>query len=264
MSFKENLKAKIELDGILLKLISTIREPPGQRWLDKPLTQGLLERTDFEPMKVRDLHFYVRPHEGDVMEVLVFDNELAVYQTTVDDVAMRKSPFWQEMFSFRNVKKIMNDQDVIVSKGKASLKKIHAHAMALLDLTYSRGDLALLLQEAHQALAQESIVRLQESLDLFVHLLDFKPISLGVAHDLQLFAREVFENGNISTLEHLILFNEKTLSLGLNKGNFSALNDLDLNWVIQYGRGKETSDLKGMAVFEFLSKLALEKCGDDR
>jgi len=43
MSFKENLKAKINLDGLLQKLVSTIREPPGKRWLDKVFTQELFD-----------------------------------------------------------------------------------------------------------------------------------------------------------------------------------------------------------------------------
>ena len=34
MSFKENLKAKIRLDRIFQSLVSTVREPPGRRWLD--------------------------------------------------------------------------------------------------------------------------------------------------------------------------------------------------------------------------------------
>ena len=94
MSLKENLKTKIKLDRLLLKLIATIREPPGQRWLDKTLTRELLEMTDFEAVKVRDLHLYVRPRGGTNTEVLVLDNGLAIYHTTVDDVALRKSPVW--------------------------------------------------------------------------------------------------------------------------------------------------------------------------
>ena len=92
MSFKENLKVKIKLDRLLQKLVATIREPPGKRWLDKVLTQELLEMTDLEHKKVRDLHLYIRPLEGAIMEVLVLDNELPIYHTTVDDVALRKSP----------------------------------------------------------------------------------------------------------------------------------------------------------------------------
>ncbi|MEJ2233519.1 MAG: hypothetical protein P8X67_06300, partial [Syntrophobacterales bacterium] len=152
MSFKENLKAKIKLDALLRKITSTIREIPAQKRLDKKLTQELLEMTDLEPKKVRDLHLYVRPLEGEIMEVLVFDNELPIYHTTVYDVALRKSPEWKEMFSIKNIKKVMNDQDVIVTKGRESLKRMHANALALLDLSYTGDDLALLVEDARRGL----------------------------------------------------------------------------------------------------------------
>jgi hypothetical protein len=87
---------------------------------------------------VRNLDLYVRPLEGETMEVAVLDNELPIYHTTVDDVTLRKSPYWQQIFSIRNVRKIMNDRDVIPSKGKESLKRLHASALALLDLAHTR------------------------------------------------------------------------------------------------------------------------------
>jgi len=260
MSFKENLKAKINLDRLLQKLVSTIREPPGRWWLDKVLTQELLDMTDLEHKKVRDLHLYIRPLVGEIMEVVVFDNELPIYHATVADVALRKSPYWQEIFSIRNIRKIMNDKDVIISKGKESLKRIHANAMVLLDLTYTRDDLALLLEDARSGLERKSIGQIQESLDLFVDLLDFEPLLLDVLErDLQVFARPGHKNGSVPAFEHLILFDEETLSLGLKKGAFSPENDLDLAWVMQYVRGEKTADLQGIEVFELLADLALEK-----
>jgi hypothetical protein len=260
MSFKENLKAKINLDRLLQKLVSTIREPPGKWWLDKVLTQELLDMTDFKYKKFRDLHLYTRPLEGEIMEVLVFDNELPIYHTTVADVALRKSPRWQEMFSIRNIKKIMNHHDVLVSKGKESLKRIHANALALLDLTYTRDDLTLLLEDARQGLDQKSIAQIQESFDLFFELLDFQPVSLGVLEqNLQIFAGPKLNGGAVPAFEHLILFDEETLSLGLKKGAFSPQSDLHLAWVIKYARSEEPADLKGIDVFKFLVELALDK-----
>lgn len=257
MSFKENLKVKIKLDRLLRELVSTIREPPGKRWVDKVLTQELLDFTDFEHKKFRDLHLYIHPLKGEIMEVLVFDNELPIYHTTLADVALRKSPRWQEMFSIRNIKKIMNDQDVIVSKGMESFKRLHANALALLDLTYTRDDLALLLEDARQGLERESIEQIQESFNLFVELLDFQPVSLAVLEqNLQTFARPMLNAGDVPSFEHLLLFNEEALSLGLKKGPFSPESDSDLAWVMQYVRGKEPADLKGMDVFKFLAELA--------
>lgn len=260
MSFKENLKAKIKADRLLHQLSSTMKEPPGRWWVDSALIRELLAMTDYVPRKFRDLHLYVRPLENATREVLVFDNELAIYHTTVADVALRKSPCWQEMFSIRNIKKIMNHQDVLVSKGKASLKRIHANAVAFLDLTYTRDDLSLLVDEARKGLEYKSIEQVQESLDLFVELLDFEPLNLDVLkQDVQVYAGLGHEDGSGPAFEHLILFDQETLSLGLKKGAFSLENDLDLAWVMQYAGGEKKADLKGVEVFNFLADLALEK-----
>ena len=122
MSLKENLKAKIKLDRLFKSLVSTVREPPGRRWLDKGLTQELLDMTDFEHKKVKDLHLYLRPLDGKIMEVVVLDNELPIYHTTVADVALRKSPYWQQMFSIRNIRKIMNDLNTSSSSTKKTCR----------------------------------------------------------------------------------------------------------------------------------------------
>jgi hypothetical protein len=167
MSFKLNLKAKIKLDRLLQKLVLSIREPPGKRWLDKGLTRELLDMTDFKHMQIRDLHLYLRPLEGEIMEAVVLDNELAIYHTSVDDIALRKSPYWQEIFSISNIRKIMNDKDVIISKGKESLKRLHANALALLDLTYTRDDMMMMLEDARSGLERKSIEQIRGSLDLY-------------------------------------------------------------------------------------------------
>ena len=258
MSLKENLQAKIKLGRLFQSLVSTTREPPGKRWLDKELTKELLAMTDFEHKKVRDLHLYIRPLEGEIMEVAVLDNELPIYHTTVDDVTLRKSPYWQQMFSIKNVRKIMNDHDVIVSKGKESLKRLHANALALLDLTYTRDDLALLLDDARRGVEQKSVAQIQESLDLFLELLGFQPLSLEVLEPgFQSFARPRLNGGVVPSFEHLVLFDEENLSLGLKKGAFSPQNDSDLAWVLQCARGEKRADLQDTEVFEFLAELAM-------
>jgi len=64
------------------------------------------------------------------------------------------------------------------------------------------------------------------------------------------------------SIEHLLLFNEENLSLGLKKKPFSPESDSDLAWVTQYVRGDETADLQGMDVFEFLADLAAVSASD--
>jgi hypothetical protein len=68
--------------------------------------------------------------------------------------------------------------------------------------------------------------------------------------------------GDVPFFEHLLLFNEENLSLGLKKGPFSLESDSDLAWVMQYVRGDETADLQGMGVFQFLADLAAVSASD--
>jgi hypothetical protein len=170
----------------------------------------------------RDLQLYVRPSAGEIMEVLVLDNALPIYRTTVNDVVLRKSPCWHEMVSIRNIRKIMNDKDVIISKGKASLQKLHADALALLDLSYTGDDMALLLEDARRGLDRKSIERIQECLGFFFEILNFQRLFFGPTdHDLQTFAMAKPDSGHFPPFKHLILFDERTLLLGMKKGAFS-------------------------------------------
>ena len=220
--------------------------------------------TDFKYMKVRDLLLYLRPLENENMEVVVFDNELAIYHSTVEDIALRRSPYWQEIFSISNIKKIMNDKDVIISKGRESLQRLHANALELIDLTYTHDDLMLLLEDGRNGLERKSVGQIRESLDLFVTLLGFRPVSFGnLTHNLHIYAGIKLNGGNVHTFEPIILFDEEKFYLGINKGAFKPRNDGELAWFIKYTMKKEQVDLKGIDVFKFLAELALEKLQAD-
>jgi len=258
MGFKENLKAKIHLDNLLRKAVHSIKEPPEKRLVDKELTREILDMTDFEYRKGTNLHLYVRPLENGIMEILVLDNELPIYHTTVADVTLRKSPHWQDVFSIRNIRRIMNDQDIIVSRGKESLKRVHAVALGRLDLTYTRDDLDQLIKEGIVGLEQGSLAKVREALDLFFELLGFQAVYFAsLEPDLQMFGRSAPEAGAARSFEHLIILNEKTLSLGLRKGAFSPTKDSDLEWVAHYAQKQKRADFHGVEVFEFLADLAL-------
>lgn len=261
MGFKENLKAKIHLDRVYRRVAHTIKEPPDTpRWVDKDLTREILDRTDFEYKKEGNLPLYIRPLREDTLEILVLDNELPVYHTTVEDVILRKNPHWQEMFSIRNVRRIMNDQDVVVSRGRKSLERLHAIALAHLDLTFTREDVLALVEDARRAIEAGAAESLRESLDLFLELLGFETVYLKVLEpDLQFFGRSRTDDGGTPFYEHLLVLNEETLSIGLKKGDFSPKDQSDLQWVTRYAQGLERADLRNLEVFQFLAELALQR-----
>jgi hypothetical protein len=78
-------------------------------------------------------------------------------------------------------------------------------------------------------------------------------------HVLQKEPKGQNQAGDVPSFEHLLLFNEKNLSLGLKKAPLSPESDSDLEWVMQYVRGKKTANLEGVDVFKFLADLALDK-----
>jgi hypothetical protein len=167
---------------------------------------------------------------------------------------------WKEIFSIKNIKRIMDDKDVIVSKGKESLNQLYNNALARLDLSYTSDDLALLVEDARRGLEEKSLEQIQESFDLFFTLLHFQPVSLGILeHDIVVFARPKANGGATKTFEYPIFFNDESFLLGLKKGTISPQSDLDLAWVLQYAQGEETADLQGVEVFEFLAALALKE-----
>ena len=111
-----------------------------------------------------------------------------------------------------------------------------------------------------KGLERKSITRIRESLDLFVALLDFQPVSFGgLTHNLHIYAGIKSNGGNAHTFEPVILFDEKSLYLGMKKGPFILRMDSDLAWLIKHDMKKEQVDLEGIDVFKFLAELALAK-----
>ena len=232
---------------------------PGRRRLDLNLTRKLLDLTDFEYKEIRSLQLYVRPFKDNIFEVVVLDNELPIYHTSVEDVALRKSPFRNEMFKLRNIIKIIFDKDVVVSRGKESVKKIHEIALQLLNLKYNKDDLALIVADANWGIINKSNSHIEDAFDLFFEILGFRSISFGEVQDgLQLFGRPKSDADDANIFEHIIFYEERNVSIGLEKGNFSTSQAADFERVGQYLSGEHQADLKGVDVFEFLSELAME------
>ncbi len=249
----------MRLDSLLKKILSTFKDKPGSPELDKELVRNLLDMTGFKKKKVRDLDLYVTSMADEIMDIAVLGNGLTIYRTTLDDIAVRKNPYWQEVFSISNIKKIMSDKDIIINKGKKSLERLYADALSLLDLTYSKDDIILLLEDARIGLEQKSIAEIQESLDLFVALLGFKKVFFGgLTQNLHLYAGIELSGSGVPTYKPVILFDKKKMYLGMKKKAFRPRSDGDLAWFIKYTMKKEEADIEGEDVFKCLSELALE------
>jgi len=175
MTFKENLIKKITIDRITKTVQTSIGSPDTTKKADLASMRQLIEFSDLKRRTERDLELYLA---GDGLEpelILVLDNGLAIYRTTIDDVMIRKSPTLKEMLRIRNAIKIINDSDVLLSRKEDSVETIRSMCTDSLDLSYDRSDLEGIARDGQTGLEKGDPDTVIENLSLFFELIDYRP-----------------------------------------------------------------------------------------
>jgi len=175
MGFKDNLMQKIAIEKLAAQVAATVGPQADAAQFDKDAARRLIEMGGFPHvvLKDRDLELYILKDEGEKKKIIVLDNGLAVYDTTIDDVAMRKSPTVKEMVNLRNARKILSDSDVRVSKRADSVHTLRKMLVDRLDLAYTEDDIDGIAYDGAAALESNDIDGVLESLSLFSELLGF-------------------------------------------------------------------------------------------
>ena len=176
MAFKDNLRKKIEINTLVNRINASMGPPESGRRVDKDLVRKLLAEGDYEKILERDMEIYRLPPVDDRPRLLVLDNDLPVYCTPIEDVVLRKSPIVKEMPNIRNVIKILNDADVVVSKKEASLEMLRDELIAELDLSFTAEDIEDLVYDGRSALENRYIEGIEETLALFAELLAYAAV----------------------------------------------------------------------------------------
>ncbi len=260
MSFKENLLKKIEIDKMADTVIASIGPPGSERKTDRQTMKLLLETGGYVHRKERDLDMYL-PGSGSGREaIFVLDNELAIYHTTVEDVALRKSPTIKEMVNVRNAIRILNDKDVVASKREVSVETIRRNCIDDLDLSFNHADIEAIAEEGRLSLERKYMDGVIESLSLLGELLGFRPapkaFKVGNTHIAgklkpgrageKLFGPMVI----YSILHDAVKFIEEPV------GSF---NKVKIEWMHSVAMGRENAPMEGPGVFEHLASLVLKK-----
>ena len=184
MAFKDNLRKKIEINDLASRIKASIGPPDSGRRIDRDLVRKLLAEGDYEKIVERDMEMYRLPPQGDQPRLLVLDNDLPIYKTSVEDVILRKSPVVKEMLNIRNVIKILNDANVVISKKDVSLETLREELIAGLDLHFTREDIEDLVYDGRSALENRYVEGVQETLRFLAELLGYGPApkALQVPH----------------------------------------------------------------------------------
>jgi len=258
MSFKENLLNKIEIDKIAKKVLNSIGQIGSNSKIDKSAMKSLMEKSLYKFKKTRDIEFFVKKSDAGKDKILVLDNELALYNTTVDDMAMRKSPTVKEMLYFRNAIKILSDKDVVLSKREDSLETIHQECVDMIDLTFKKADIEDIEKEGIVSLGSGYMEGVIESLDLFVELLKYSPPpgKFKITHHL---IRGALSKGRADEVMFgpILIYSKAHNTLKLINYLIGSYDKGKIELFKEIVSGKASASLEGEEVFEFLRKSVL-------
>jgi hypothetical protein len=253
MSFKENLLTKIKIDKLAQKVIDSIGPAESGSKIDKSAMLSLLEMSPYQHQKVRDLDLYVEGLDQARKKILVLDNELPIYQTTIEDVAMRKSPLIKEMVKIRNIIKILKDSDVKLSRKEESVKALQKECIDRLDLAFTASDIDEIASDGRASLERDYADGVIECLELFGELLDYRPApkAFHLARYKIMGALTSRAGGEV-LYGPVVIYSLIHGSLMLIEEQISNFDKDKMELFQQIAAGRQKADVEGPEVFAYL------------
>ncbi len=255
MSFKENLLKKIRIDETAKKVKDSVGHPDSRR-IDKSLMRGLLEMGQRIYRKERDLDLYVS-EEGNI---LVLDNDLTIYKTSAEDVALRKSPTVKEMVNIRNIIKILNDSDVVISKKETSVETVRKECINLLDLSFDESDIEMIAKEGLASLEGRYTEGVIEALSLFGEMLGYvsPPKALQISQNNIIGIQTEKQSGE-ALFGPIVLYSLIHNTLRLIEEEINCSDKEKIVFVQQVAAGKVKASKEGADVFEYLREAVIRR-----
>lgn len=260
MSFKENLLNKIRIDKMAQKVIRSIGTSESGSKTDRETMREILAMSSYRSRRERDLELFARYDGDDIQKIVVLDNELPLYNTTADDLVLRKSPTLKEMISIRNARKILNDTDVLICKKKDTVIFFQNELISKIDLSFDKSDLQEIEKDGVASLERGYTDGIKETLELYSELLGVSPLpkEFMLSNNIIIGQTGMRESGEtrygpfvIYSIIHntIKLFNEKIGIYDKEK--------IELLHLVASGKAKASEE--GPAVFKYLTDAVLSK-----
>ena len=255
MSFKDILLKKIQINQLSRTVLASIGSAESGLKINKDAMRSLLEMSPYQYQKERDLDLYIQGLDGELSRILVLDNELPIYETTVDDVLIRKSPYTKEMLSIKNIIKILKDSDVKLSRKKRSLESVQKECIDGLDLAYKASDIEAIAKEGADSLENGYAEGVVESLSLLAELLGYRPPpkTFRIRHH-EIFGAVTEKEGGEILFGPVVVFSLINNSLAMLKDKISSLDKKRIEYFQQVAGGEEKATVEGKEVFRYLKK----------
>ena len=258
MSFRENLLKKIKIKQLSKKILASMGSVDSGKRTDINAVRELLEMSPYTRHTVRDLELFIPPADGDIHPIIVLGNDLPMYKSSIDDIAMRRSPLIKEMISIRNAIKILNDADVLVSKGPDTVATIQEACLGLLDLQFDHNDLAAIAEDGMASLEssyQEGVI---ECLSLFAELLGFEPAPKKLSQNhFIIIGRPQRISGRMIRFGPVALYGKIHNQLKLIDEVIDLKDPHKIDYVQKVAAGNRPASVEGGQVFQYLSQSVL-------
>jgi hypothetical protein len=260
MSYKENLLKKIEIDRLVNRVITSIGPSDSGRKVDKEAMRRLLDMAGYTHRRERDLDLYLENGGATKGLILVLDNDLTFYDTTVEDVIIRKSPVIKEMVSIRNIIKILNDKDVVVSRKEASILHVREVCVKQLDLSHTADDIDDIAVEGKASLESRYADGVVEVLAMFAEMLGYQPPPkvFQVRHHDIIGALTEKAGGEIR-FGPAVIYAMAHNEIKVIDRQLSSLTKEDLDYFQGVVKGETKAAAEGADVFEILKQSVLKK-----
>ena len=258
MSYKDNLLKKIEINRMVNSISTMIGPVDSGKRIDTAVLNQLMAYFPWTRTQERDLTLFLETDGAEKTRILVLDNDLTIYHTTVQDVVLRKSPTVKEMVSIKNAIKILNDKDVVVSKKDASLETIQGICIGELDLDYTPADIDEIAQEGKASLENGYAEGVQESLMLFADLLQLAPAPRAFAlqhHDI--YGKKEIPPSGVMTFGPLVMYSLVHHSLTCLEVVLSSRDKSRFDRLKAASKGESDVAASGPAVFDLLKSKVL-------
>jgi hypothetical protein len=256
---------KIEIDKLAVQVAVSVEPQADAAKFDKGAARRLIEMGGFPHVELRDrdLELYILEDDAEKKKIIVLDNGLAIYYTTIDDVALRKSPTVKEMISLRNARKILSDSDVRVSKRTDSVRTLKKMLIDGLDLHYTDADIDGIAYEGAASLDGNDADGVLESLTLFSEILGFKKAPKLFQSALIEIRGDVGKgSGGEIQFGPAFMYDQTHSSLKFISSTFDSRIKDDLELYLKILNGEVPADTEGVDVFRRLKKLVLDRKPD--
>ena len=198
------------------------------------------------------MDLYLKDKSADAKRILVLDNEIALYETYLEDVLLRKNPTLKEMISVRNAIKILKDSDVVISRKEKTLDILKKEFIETLALSPTVEDLSAIMADGVAALETFDQEEILSCIDIYCELLGYQALSKPFQIDRFLFRGRMTGNEERRRVGPIVIYDTihnllKCIEILVDPKDKDAVSS-----VLEIAVGRKAEGFEGKDAFLFL------------